>query len=192
MKENDNEFLRALHEEKIRTQNERAELITVKLAFITVLFGLSSVNLGIQITDIFWLLYFVPLVAISYDLYIMSADSRIKRIGIFLGRHPDSLAGKAEKEWEKFCASYRDGLAPSANIFFSIIVTLGAAVIIHTQQNWTENFLRLWFAVWLVISLAVIITLWIRHQKLIRSIGDYEPYEKESQTGHRSSSFFWF
>ena len=107
MEENDQEFLRALHEEKIRTQNERAELITVKLAFITVLFGLSSVNLRIEIADIFWLLYFVPLVAISYDLYIMSADSRIKRIGIFLGRHPASLAGKAEKEWEKFCASYQ-------------------------------------------------------------------------------------
>jgi hypothetical protein len=192
MEENDQEFLRALHEEKIRTQNERAELVTVKLAFITVLFGLSSVNLGIQIADIFWLLYFVPLVAISYDLYIMSADSRIKRIGIFLGRHPDSLAGKAEKEWEKFCASYRDGLAPSANIFFSIIVTLGAAVIIHNQQNWMENFLRLWFAVWFVISLAVIISLWVRHQKLIKSIGDYEPYEKESLMGHRSSRFFLF
>jgi len=107
MEENDQEFLRALHEEKIRTQNERTQLVTMKLAFITVLFGLSSVNVGIDISDIFWLLYFVPLVAISYDLYIMSADSRIKRVGIFLGRNPVSLTGKAEREWERFCTSYR-------------------------------------------------------------------------------------
>ena len=185
MEENDQEFLRALHEEKIRTQNERTQLITMKLAFITVLFGLSSVKMGvgINIADIFWLLYFVPLVAISYDLYIMSADSRIKRVGIFLGRNPISLAGKAEREWERFCASYRDGMAPSANLFFSTIVTLGAAAFIHTQGSWSDRFLQLWFAVWLVISLTAIIALWIRHQMLIKSIGDYEPFERERRAG---------
>jgi hypothetical protein len=179
MEENDQEFLRALHEEKIRTQNERAKLITMKLAFITVLFGLSSVNMKIEIADIFWLIYFVPLVAISYDLYIMSADSRIKRVGVFLGRHPVSLAGRAEQEWERFCTSYRDSMAPSANMFFSVIVTLGAAAFIHTQQSWTERFIRLWFAVWLVLSLAVIIALWMRHQMLIKNIGDYKPFERK-------------
>jgi len=179
MEENDQEFLRALHEEKIRTQNERAELVTTKLAFITVLFGLSSVNLGIKIADICWLLYFVPLVAISYDLYIMSADSRIKRIGIFLGRHPVSMAGKAERAWEQFCTTYRDGLAPSANMFFSIIVTLGAAIFIHSQQTWTQGYMRLWFSVWLVASLAVIIALWMRHKVLVRNIGNYKPLKRE-------------
>ena len=78
MAECDQEFLRALHEEKIRTQNERADYITRKLAFITVIFGISSANLGIEIADVYWLLYFVPLIALCYDLYIMSADSRIK------------------------------------------------------------------------------------------------------------------
>ena len=48
MEENDQEFLRALHEEKIRTQNERAKLVTMKLAFITVLFGLISVKMKIE------------------------------------------------------------------------------------------------------------------------------------------------
>ena len=183
MEGNDQEFLRALHEEKIRTQNERAKLVTMKLAFVTVLFGLSSVNMKIEMADIFWLIYFVPLVSISYDLYIMSADSRIKRIGIFLGRNPVSLAGKAEQEWERFCTSYRDSLAPSANMFFSVIVTLGAAAVIHSQQSWTEKFVRLWFAIWLVLSLAVIIALWMRHQTLIKNIGDYEPFKKKRQMG---------
>ncbi|MDD1762035.1 MAG: hypothetical protein LUQ59_07350 [Methanothrix sp.] len=173
---NDQEFLRAIHEEKIRTQNERTELITMKLAFITVLFGISSVNVGIDLEDIFWLLYFVPLVAISYDLYIMSADSRIKRVGTFLGRNPVSLAGKAEREWERFCSNFRDVMAPSANMFFSAIVTIGAAFFIHAQGGWTERIMRLWFAVWLVGSLALIIILWMRHQSLIKNIGDYEQF----------------
>ena len=41
---NDNEFLRALHEEKIRTQRERAGYLTQKLALVTVHLGLSIVN----------------------------------------------------------------------------------------------------------------------------------------------------
>jgi hypothetical protein len=179
MGENDQEFLRALHEEKIRTQNERAELVTIKLAFITVLFGLGSVDFGIEIYDICWLLYFVPLVSISYDLFIMSADSRIKRIGIFLGKHTASSAGKAEREWEKFSTTYRDGIAPSANMFFSIIVTLGAAVFVHSEQVPMSGFVRLWFAFWLVLSLSVIVVLWMRHIELIKRIGNYSPFQKE-------------
>ncbi len=173
MEANDQEFLRALHEEKIRTQDERADYITRKLAFITVLFGLSSMNLGIPIADFYWLLYFVPLVAICYDLYIMSADSRIKRIGTFLGRHPGSIAGEGERQWEKFCFSYRDGLSPSANMFFSIIVTLAAAVFIRTQQSPHSYQFKVLFASWLVISILAIVALWLRHRELIRRISEY-------------------
>ena len=174
MEESDSEFLRALHEEKIRTQNERADFVTRKLAFITVLFGISTVNLGINLADVCWFLYFVPLVAISYDLYIMSADSRIKRIGIFLGRNPLSKAGKAEQEWEMFCTSSRDDLAPSANMFYSAIVTAAAAVFIRSQQTWLQGYARLWFALWLVLSLAVIVGLWTRHRSLMRRLGKYK------------------
>lgn len=183
MEDSDQEFLRALHEEKIRTQNERADYVTRKLAFVTVLFGISSVDLGIKIADLCWILYFIPLVAISYDLYIMSADSRIKRIGIFLGRHPVSRAGMAEREWEQFCIAYRDGLAPSANMFFSIIVTVAAAIFIHSQQIWLIGERKLWFASWLAISLAIIVWLWMRHRVQIKSIGDYEPFNKERLPG---------
>jgi hypothetical protein len=35
--------------------------------------------------------------------------------------------------------------------------------------------MRLWFAVWLVVSLTVLVILWIRHQMLIKTIGDYKP-----------------
>jgi hypothetical protein len=170
---NDQEFLRALHEEKIRTQTERADYITRKLAFIAVLFGLSSFNLGINIVEIYRLLYFIPLVAICYDLYIMSADSRIKRIGTFLGRHPGSIAGEAEKQWERFCIRYKDGLAPSANMFFSMVVTIAAAVFMSAQQSLEDHGFRVYFASWLVISIMTIVALWIRHRNLIRNINEY-------------------
>lgn len=178
MEDNDHEFLRAIHEEKIRTQNERTQLITMKLAFITVLFGISSVNMGINIKDLFWLLYFVPLVAISYDLYIMSADARIKRVGVFLGKNPQSHAGKAEREWERYSSIRRDVIAPSANMFFSAIVTTGAAAFIYSQDGLTDRLMRLWFSIWLVASLALIIALWMRYQTLISKIGDYPTFRK--------------
>jgi hypothetical protein len=170
MDNNDQEFLQTLHKEKIRTQNERAELVKKKLAFITVLFGIGSVNFGFRIEGFFWILYFVPLVAICFDLYIMSADSRIKRIGAFLGRHPQSDAGKAEREWEQFCTVYRDHIAPFANIVFSIIGTLCSAILIHAQQNLINANMQLWFSIWLIASITVIIGLWWKHQTFIKSI----------------------
>jgi hypothetical protein len=179
MEDSDIEFLRALHEEKIRTQNERADYVTRKLAFITVLFGISSVDLGFKIPCIYWLLYLVPMVAISFDLYIMSADSRIKRIGVFLGRHPVSMAGKAERQWERFCVIYRDGLAPSANIFFSAVVTLAAAVFIYSQPIEPAEYMRLVFAAWLALSLAIIVAMWIHHEELIKKLANYQPMKKD-------------
>jgi hypothetical protein len=189
MDESDREFRRALHEEKIRTQNERAEYVTRKLAFITVIFGISSVNLGIEIADIYWLLYFIPLVAICYDLYIMSADSRIKRIGVFLGRHPVS---ETERMWEKFCASHRDSLAPSANMFFSVIVTVAAAIFIRFQQPQPNELERLLFASWLAISFAATVGLWGRHRIFIKEITRLQAINIPHQainTSHQLASY---
>jgi hypothetical protein len=166
----DQEFLHTLHKEKIRTQNERAELVKKKLAFITVFFGIGSINFGFRIEDLSCLLYFVPLVAICFDLEIMSANSRIKRIGVFLGRHPQSDAGKSEREWEIFCDIYQDRLAPSANAIISIIGTLCSAILIHAQQISVHTGIQLRFAIWLIASISAIIGLWLRHQSFIKSI----------------------
>jgi hypothetical protein len=170
MKNNEQEFLQTLHKEKIRTQNERANLVQKKLAFITVFFGIESVNFRFRIEGFFWILYFVPLVAICFDLYIMSADSRIKRIGAFLGRHPQSDAGKAEQEWERFCTVHRDNIALFANIIYSIIGTLCSAILIHAHQSLIHVNMQLWFSIWLIASITVIIELWRKHQTFIKSI----------------------
>jgi len=165
---NDNEFLRALHEEKIRTQGERAGYLTQKLALVTVLLGLSIVNVRLGFEDIYWLLYFIPMLAVCYDLFFMSADWRIKRIGAFLGRHPISLAGEAEKQWEDFCVSNQDGVTSFTNMFFSCLVTVAAGAFVLTlQAPLTSRESKILFAAWLVISLLIIVALQVRHHRII-------------------------
>ncbi len=168
--------MRALHEEKVTAQNERANYVTRKMAFVTVLFTLSSINVEIKIAEVYWLLYFIPLVAICYDSYIMSADARVKRIGAFLGRHPKSVAGEVEKQWERFSSSYRSAFAPFTDMFLSVLVTIAAAIYLYSQQHpGFEDGLRVLFSTWLVISLAIITLLWIKHRGLIRQIDRYDP-----------------
>jgi hypothetical protein len=151
------------------------------MAFVTVLFTLSSLSdLGLKFAQIYWLLYLVPPVALCYDSYIMAADTRVKRIGAFLGRHPKSVAGEVERQWEIFSAIYRSPFAPYTDVFLSLLATLGAAFYLNTQQNPGQSGrLELIFALWLVASLAVIIWLWINHLDLISRIDQYADNEME-------------
>jgi hypothetical protein len=174
---NDQEFLRALHDEKVTAQKERSEYVTRKMAFVTVLFGVSSLEFGVKIAiaQIYWLLYFRPLVAICYDSYIMSADARVKRIGAFLGKHPRSVAGEVEKQWEHFSTKYRSAFAPFTDMFLSILVTIAAALYLYTQQRPLSGDLEVLFSCWFVLSLAIIIGLWIKHRYLIKELDCYNP-----------------
>lgn len=173
----DQEFLKALHQEKLTAQNERASYVTRKLAFVTVLFGLSSLNIGITLTEISRLLYFVPLTAICYDSYIMTADTRVKRIGAFLGRHPSSMAGMLEKEWEGFAARHRSSLSPLTDAVLSVVVTVAAAVYLNTMPRAQNGKLpEIAFLAWLVISLAIIVVQWIKHRQMLRKIDCYDSY----------------
>ena len=168
METNDKEFLRALHEEKIRTQSERSGYLTQKLALATVFLGVSIVNMRVGFEGIYWLLYFIPMFAVCYDLFFMSADLRIKKMGVFLGRRPMLLAGEAEKQWEDFCESYQNGgITSFTNMFFSCLVTVASGTFIHSLQSPLIRESKLLFAAWLVISLLVIVALWVRHHKII-------------------------
>jgi hypothetical protein len=173
MDESGQELLRMLHKERNRTQNERSKLIIQKLTFITIFFGIGSVSMGIRIEDIFWLLYFIPPLAICYDLHLMSSDSRIERIDVFLGRHPISTAGKAEHEWTYFCSAFRDSLFTSANALFTLITTAGAGLFIYSQHIWTHRVSEFWFYTWLIVFMAIIIGLWVKHEMFLKDIGKY-------------------
>lgn len=127
------EFLRTLHEEKIKTQEARTAFISSKFVFITGLFGLGVLKYGT--VDFHWLLYLVPLVAIGYDLYIRAEDFSIKKIGAFLRSKAETHTTKSEIAWEIFSAEHRDRLAGRATSLFTFIITIAAAVYILAQQN---------------------------------------------------------
>ena len=171
------EFLKALHDEKIKTQAERATYVTSKFAFITGLFGIGALQIGNINFNI--LFYFIPLVAIGYDLYIRAADLSIKKIGSFL--RSDTLASPAESEiaWEKFAAKFRDKLAHTASTLFSYLIILAAAIAIFTQHQGIKNsvFYVGYFA-WLLGSCLFNFLLWRSHRKEVKKLDEFETKEQ--------------
>ena len=166
------EFLKSLHDEKIKTQGERATYITSKFAFITGLFGLGALKVG-EI-DFSMLLYFIPLVAIGYDLYIRAADLSIKKMGAFLRNSPESRTTEIERSWEKFAAQNRDKLAQLATTLFSYIVIVGAAIFIFIQQGENKPAL-FWigFLIWFGFSLVVNGLLWKSHRNQVKKLDSF-------------------
>jgi len=166
------EFLQSLHEEKIKTQGERANYITSKFAFITGLFGLGALKIGV--IDFSMLLYFIPLVAIGYDLYIRAADLSIKKMGAFLRSNPQAGTTEIEQAWEKFAAENRDKLAQLATTLFSFIIIIGAAVFIFLQQgSHKPTIFWVGFLLWFIISLIVNGLLWKSHRDQVKKLDNY-------------------
>src|SRR3972149_3080574 len=164
------EFLQALHNEKIKTQSERADYTKNKLAFVIGLFGLGSLKIGD--VESHWILYLIPLVAIGYDLYIRAADVSIKKIGAFLRTNPVTTTN--EKEWENFSAKYRDTIAPIANTLFTLVVTIVAAMYIYALEQ-IRNLLFLGvFISWFIVFFFIILWMWQTHRKIIREIDNTE------------------
>ena len=176
------EFLKALHDEKTKTQGERATYVTSKFAFITGLFGLGALKIGE--VSFGWLLYFIPLVAIGYDLYIRATDLSIKKMGAFLRNHPLSAISGIEKDWEVFAAQYRDKLAQLATTLFTTFIVLAAAVYILFQQgnNRTEAFWVV-FMGWLIVSLTSNWALWRSHRIQIKRLDDLKPESPRREGG---------
>jgi len=168
------EFLKALHDEKIKTQSERAAYTTSKFAFITGLFGLGALKIG-EI-NFGWLLYFIPLVAIGYDLYIRASDLSIKKIGAFLRTHSKSETSEIEKSWELFSTQYRDKLAQLATTLFTTFIIIAAAAFIYAQQKDPKS-IGFWiiFSIWLFISLVSNVLLWKSHRDQIRKLDKLKP-----------------
>lgn len=161
-----NEFLQALHNEKVKTQSERADYTKNKLAFVIGLFGLGSLKIGD--VESHWILYLIPLVAIGYDLYIRAADVSIKKMGAFL--RFNSVTTKSEKEWENFSAKYRDTIAPIANTLFTLVVTIVAAMYIYAFEQIRNSGFAVVFVSWFLLFFVIIVRMWQTHRKIISEI----------------------
>ncbi len=158
---------------KLKTQEARANYVSAKFAFITGLFGLGALQIGG--VSFHWLLYFIPLVAIGYDLYIRAEDLSIKKIGTFLRSDPQAQTAESEKAWERFSAQYRDKLAQLATSLFTFIILIAAAVYIYFQQSATQmgvfsRSFRVGFMIWFVVCFIGVAGLWISNRKQIQKL----------------------
>ncbi len=124
------EFVKHLHEEKLKAQETRAMYTEKKLAYVTALLGVGTVSLAAF--EVSAILYVVPFVAAAFDLYILSEDYSIKRIGAYLGiRSKDDM----EREWEKWVHDNRDPFAPTAMLILSLLLLVGAGMIIWIASD---------------------------------------------------------
>ena len=126
-------FLTALHQEKIQTQKERTDYVKAKLIFVSALFGIGSVQIWNLPNEM--ILYFIPFIAIGYDLYIHAADKSIKKIGAFLRDEPEAETSNGEKNWEHISSICRDRSARITNTLFSFLVTLASAVYLFNIKK---------------------------------------------------------
>ena len=129
-------FLERLRAEIMHHKDKRTTFILQKMAFITALFGAAALQLtdamGQQIAVLDWVLYLVPFIAISYDIYIYAEDYKVKRVGTFIRTNAalKTCAGDCEREWETYVAARREPLATYATMVLTMMITGGAFLVL--------------------------------------------------------------
>lgn len=140
------EFLSHLQNEKLKTQEVRAGFVSRKLIFTTTLLGVGTLKAEEIYLNL--LLYLVPFVTLSFDLYILAEDYSVKRIGKFLEL---KSASPLEKEWERFVSKNRDPFALFSMSFLTTLLTIGAAIIIGIKSEVLNFYFWLWLATSLIL-----------------------------------------
>lgn len=129
----DTDFLKQLHDEKLRAQEARTTYTLQKLIYATALLGIGSlsISLGQGQTNLSFnlipVLFLVPFVALVFDFYILGEDYSVKRLGVFLGR---SSSADLERRWETWIAQNRDPFAPWAMPLLTTLLTVGAGLLL--------------------------------------------------------------
>jgi hypothetical protein len=143
VKEDKVDFIKCLYDEKLKTQENRRELIKLKIMFIIALSGLGSVNIK-DLLNLYQLFYFIPFISIAFDLYISGEDFSIKRIGAFL--KSKSSVG-IEKEWEIFVTGYRDYMSFISTPLLSSIVLCGCFFVIIANEKELKIHQIIWLSI---------------------------------------------
>ncbi len=137
--DHEQEFLKHLREEIIKTQDLRAEYVFRKLTFVISLLGLGSIQA--DRVDFTVILYIVPAIALAFDLYIVAGDYCVKRIGCFL---KGNSVSKKEKKWQEYVNITRNPFTPLAMPLLTVTVIIICTFIILTRE-YNSIFLVLWF-----------------------------------------------
>ena len=122
-----NRFLSALNEEKITSQKRRGELVAKKLTWVTGLFALGTIKLPLT-EETHFLLFFVPIISLVFDLYIIGENFGIKRMGSFVRL---TMRDTCEGEWESWLSPRRDMFSRNALLLSSAIILIACAVVLR-------------------------------------------------------------
>jgi hypothetical protein len=151
-----NEFFKNMFEEKKMYIAERTNYVSRKIVLITTFSGFGSLG-NYNGVFFFPLLFFVPLIAIAYDLYINAADSRIKQWGYFVRDDNNKyLFSDAELKWESYMASERGKNAPLANLILSIVCVLFSYFILFYYLIASEIIVKPLLLLWAVFMIGII------------------------------------
>jgi hypothetical protein len=97
------------------------------------------------------ILYIIPLISIGFDIYILTEDFKIKRIGEFLKNKSDSDF----IEWENWVSKYKNPYATFGAPLFTMISLLGAGFLLIKNISCCDTeciFFIIWFLILLIIE----------------------------------------
>ncbi len=159
-KKDTDRFLTALNEEKLQSQQRRADYNKLKISFIVGLFSIGSVEL--KNFDLALILYIIPFISICFDLYILGEDYGIKRIGGFIRQQ---LPSQIEAKWENWIGKRRDPFATTAIPLMSLLVLFACFVVLYQKGNFGVVSI-----IWFIINLVFVVLLLIYSQLLRRRL----------------------
>ena len=189
-------FVEQLYKEKEIHKEHRHNLLIKKLIFVTSLFGIGSI--GLKFTDLIILLFFIPYVAVCFDIYIFSEDFKVKRIGYYIillkSNYYEGLPKfinepifeteiaeaicYLEAYWERWVENFREPWASKASFIISLVATLIAAFLlaigvfyisIENYYKYKELMLII-FIIWFLIAIFTITLVFIQYQNLMKRL----------------------
>lgn len=128
-------IIKKLRQEQFDTMERSFKSEEKKILFILALFGVGGYNTGMM-KEFGYLYYFIPLLAIAFDVLITRQAFSVRRIGVFLREHSTDLL---EKEWETFVDKHRDKCYRFGIDAFTII-SFGASVWLVFKYIHEEKF----------------------------------------------------
>ena len=157
----DENFIEHIQREQLHHKECRYKFVAQKLLFITALLGLGSIDLfrpnAADSAKFALLLYFVPFVAIAYDLFIFAENYKVKRIGAFLKQRCSGL----RNDWEVWVNNYRENLAfylGSFSLTMFSLLTSGALLFYARDVDKGANIAMNGISIFLWFSSAFVIT----------------------------------
>ncbi len=152
-------FSAKLRDEMQQMQVRRHAFVMRKLSFCISLLGISAIapSVDAHMVDTATLLYLVPVVAIAFDLYIVSEDHGVKCAAAFL-RLPLSGASEQETQWEHFVQQHRRKFSPFSNFVVSLIMLLGSTLLLMQRGHYNGIALTIWATTVLAMQVGILAT----------------------------------